>query len=120
MRVAAKPQSRSQSLTSYEQAFQPHQDKYRTLALVQLNGIWLCGHRNDEEFVPASACRHGLSLYSMHNASVHRKPAVLVAQHLFGIDAPEIIIARVTAEQKMLIVQALQRKGETVAVTGDR
>ena len=56
----------------------------------------------------------------MHNASVHRKPAVLVAQHLFGIDAPEIIIARVTAEQKMLIVQALQRKGETVAVTGDR
>ena len=36
-----------------------------------------------------------------------------------ALDAPEIIFARITAEQKMLIVQALQRKGEVVAVTGD-
>jgi sodium/potassium-transporting ATPase subunit alpha len=36
-----------------------------------------------------------------------------------ALDAPEILFARVTAEQKMLIVQALQRKGEIVAVTGD-
>jgi len=36
-----------------------------------------------------------------------------------ALDAPEVLFARVTAEQKMLIVQALQHKGEIVAVTGD-
>ncbi len=36
-----------------------------------------------------------------------------------ALDAPEIVFARVTAKQKMLVVQALQRKGEIVAVTGD-
>lgn len=36
-----------------------------------------------------------------------------------ALDAEEILFARVTAEQKMRIVQALQRKGEIVAVTGD-
>ncbi|MDD5028711.1 MAG: cation-transporting P-type ATPase, partial [Rhodoferax sp.] len=46
-------------------------------------------------------------------------PKMSPAQLQLALDAPEIIFARVTAEQKMLIVQALQRKGETVAVTGD-
>ncbi len=41
------------------------------------------------------------------------------AQLQLALDAPEIIFARVTAEQKMLVVKALQRKGEIVAVTGD-
>ena len=36
-----------------------------------------------------------------------------------ALDAPEVLIARVTAEQKMRVVQAAQRKGEIVAVTGD-
>ncbi len=36
-----------------------------------------------------------------------------------ALDAREIIFARVAADQKMLIVQALQKKGEIVAVTGD-
>ncbi len=35
------------------------------------------------------------------------------------LDEPEIIFARTGADQKMRIVQALQRKGEIVAVTGD-
>lgn len=42
-----------------------------------------------------------------------------VAQLQLALDAPEIVFARVTAEQKMLVVQALQLKGEIVAVTGD-
>jgi len=46
-------------------------------------------------------------------------PRMSPAQLQLALEAPEIIFARVTAEQKMLIVQALQRKGETVAVTGD-
>lgn len=36
-----------------------------------------------------------------------------------ALDAPEMVFARVSAEQKMLITQALQLKGEIVAVTGD-
>jgi sodium/potassium-transporting ATPase subunit alpha len=36
-----------------------------------------------------------------------------------ALDAPEILFARVSADQKMRIVQALRQKGEIVAVTGD-
>lgn len=36
-----------------------------------------------------------------------------------ALDAPEILFARVAAEQKMRIVEALKKKGEIVAVTGD-
>jgi magnesium-transporting ATPase (P-type) len=46
-------------------------------------------------------------------------PKMTKAELQLALDAPEILFARVTAEQKMLIVQALQRKGEIVAVTGD-
>ncbi len=35
------------------------------------------------------------------------------------LDEPELIFARSSAEQKMRIVQALQRRGDIVAVTGD-
>ena len=41
------------------------------------------------------------------------------AQLQIALDSPEILFARVTAEQKMLVVQALKNKGHTVAVTGD-
>jgi len=36
-----------------------------------------------------------------------------------ALDAPEILFARVTADQKMLVVEALKRKGQVVAATGD-
>lgn len=41
------------------------------------------------------------------------------AQLQLALDAPEILFARVTADQKMRIVEAMKQKGETVAVTGD-
>ncbi|HRH82142.1 MAG TPA: cation-transporting P-type ATPase [Thiobacillaceae bacterium] len=36
-----------------------------------------------------------------------------------ALDAPEILFARMEPEQKLRIVEALKKKGETVAVTGD-
>ncbi len=41
------------------------------------------------------------------------------AQLQLALDAPEILFARVTAEQKMVVVEGLKNKGEIVAVTGD-
>jgi calcium-translocating P-type ATPase len=41
------------------------------------------------------------------------------AQLQLALDAPEILFARVSADQKLRIVIALQRKGNVVAVTGD-
>jgi sodium/potassium-transporting ATPase subunit alpha len=45
--------------------------------------------------------------------------SISATQLQLELDAKEIIFARVGAEQKMLIVQALKKKGEIVAVTGD-
>jgi magnesium-transporting ATPase (P-type) len=56
------------------------------------------------------------------------KPVVITGDRLahlsdiqlqIALDAPEIIFARVVAEQKMRIVGALKKKREIVAVTGD-
>src|SRR3990167_2997784 len=41
------------------------------------------------------------------------------AEFQLALDAPEIIFARVGADQKLRIVRALKQKGETVAATGD-
>ncbi|MFZ5592963.1 MAG: cation-translocating P-type ATPase [Pseudomonadota bacterium] len=55
-------------------------------------------------------------------------PVIITGDHLrrlsntqlqLALDAPEIIFARVAADQKMRIVSALKRKNEIVAVTGD-
>lgn len=55
-------------------------------------------------------------------------PLVAIGERLRGfsdtqlrlvLDAPEIIFARVGADQKMRIVEALKKKGDIVAVTGD-
>jgi sodium/potassium-transporting ATPase subunit alpha len=42
-----------------------------------------------------------------------------VSQLQLALDAGEILFTRVTAEQKMRVVEALKRKGHVVAVTGD-
>lgn len=55
-------------------------------------------------------------------------PAVITGEQLrrmsrtqlqLALDLPEVLFARVGADQKMLIVQALKAKGHIVAVTGD-
>ena len=56
------------------------------------------------------------------------EPAVITGDQLqrmsniqlqLALDTPEILFARIAADQKMQIVRVLQQKGETVAVTGD-
>lgn len=56
------------------------------------------------------------------------KPALITGEQLrtmdearldWELDHPEVIFARTSPEQKLRIVQALQRRGEVVAVTGD-
>jgi calcium-translocating P-type ATPase len=44
---------------------------------------------------------------------------LLPAELQLALDAPEILFARVSADQKMRIVEALKHKREIVAVTGD-
>jgi len=41
------------------------------------------------------------------------------AQLQIALDSPEILFTRVTAEQKLLVVEGLKSKGHIVAVTGD-
>lgn len=48
-----------------------------------------------------------------------RLKRMTLSQLQIALDAPEIIFARVAADQKMHIVESLQRKGHIVAVTGD-
>jgi len=57
-----------------------------------------------------------------------REPVVMVGDELrrlsdtqlqLALDAPDVLFARVTADQKLRIVEALQRKQHVVAVTGD-
>ncbi len=61
------------------------------------------------------SCARRIRLVLTGDAVRRMSPAELQ----LALDAPEILFARVTAEQKMLVVEALQHKGEIVAVTGD-
>jgi len=52
----------------------------------------------------------------VHGDSLRR---MTPAQLQLALDSPEIVFTRVTAEQKMRVVEGLKRKGHIVAVTGD-
>jgi magnesium-transporting ATPase (P-type) len=52
----------------------------------------------------------------IHGDALRRLSA---SQLQLALDAGEILFTRVTAEQKMRVVEALKRKGHVVAVTGD-
>jgi len=63
-----------------------------------------------------------------HEIGLAQTPLIIVGDDLrrmsqiqlqLALDAEEIIFARMGADQKMRIVQALKKKGEIVAVTGD-
>jgi sodium/potassium-transporting ATPase subunit alpha len=58
----------------------------------------------------------GASPVVIHGDALRR---MTPAQLQIALDSPEILFTRVTAEQKMLVVQGLKAKGHIVAVTGD-
>jgi calcium-translocating P-type ATPase len=58
----------------------------------------------------------GASPVVIHGDALRRMTS---AQLQIALDNPEILFTRVTAEQKMLVVQGLKDKGHIVAVTGD-
>jgi sodium/potassium-transporting ATPase subunit alpha len=72
--------------------------------------------------------RTGLAIARQIGLVMSEAPVVVNGEQLrlmsptqlqLALDAPEILFARVAAEQKMRIVEALKNKGEIVAVTGD-
>ncbi|MCM8596266.1 cation-transporting P-type ATPase [Accumulibacter sp.] len=72
--------------------------------------------------------RTGLAIARQIGLIRSELPVVIVGEQLrlmsptqlqLALDAPEVLFARVAAEQKMRIVEALKNKGEIVAVTGD-
>jgi magnesium-transporting ATPase (P-type) len=72
--------------------------------------------------------RTGLAIARQIGLVTSEVPVVISGEQLrlmsptqlqLALDAPEILFARVAAEQKMRIVEALKNKGEIVAVTGD-
>ena len=71
---------------------------------------------------------HGAGRGSRDRARPNSAPRVLTGSDLgrmsdtelrFALDAPEIVCARVTADQKLRVVTTLQQKRCIVAVTGD-
>ena len=70
----------------------------------------------------ARAIAREIGLVRADNPSVitgEKLRAMTDIQLRLALDAPEIIFARVAADQKMRIVEALKQKGHVVAVTGD-
>ena len=71
----------------------------------------------------AAAIAREIGLVQVRQSDGHHRRAaqtVLSAIQLqLALDAQEIIFARVVADQKMRIVEALKKKGQIVAVTGD-
>jgi len=70
----------------------------------------------------AVAIARAIGLVTTGNPVVIQGNALLKmtpAQLQIALDSPEVLFTRVTAEQKMLVVEALKGKGHIVAVTGD-
>jgi sodium/potassium-transporting ATPase subunit alpha len=70
----------------------------------------------------ALAIAHQIGLTRSNNVNVIGGPQLIklsAAQLQLALDAPDLIFARVTADQKLRIVESLKTKGHIVAVTGD-
>jgi sodium/potassium-transporting ATPase subunit alpha len=70
----------------------------------------------------AVAIAREIGLVKSENPVVVQGDALLKmtpAQLQIALDSPEILFTRVTAEQKLLVVEGLKGKGHIVAVTGD-
>ena len=103
----------------------PRPEVPEAIARCRTAGIKVIMITGDHPHTALSIAREiGLVGHENHN----HKPRVVLGESLRRmtsaqlqtvLDRPEVLFARVTAEQKMLVVDALKRKGEVVAVTGD-
>ncbi len=78
------------------------------------------GHRRPSFHRPGDRARDRAHPFGRPAGNHGRKLRALTDTQLrLALDTPEIIFARVGADQKRRIVEALKRKGHVVAVTGD-
>lgn len=119
----------------------PHDDAEASLTLCGLVGL---ADPPRAEVDAAIATCHGAGIKVIMVTGDHPRTALAIARQIglvsgaaprvvtgpelarlhpsqlqLALDAPEILFARVAADQKMRIVEALKAKGQVVAVTGD-
>jgi len=99
----------------------PRPEVADAIAQCQLAGIKVIMITGDHPHTAVAIARQ-IKLVQSDNPKVitgDRLKKLTPSQLQVALDAPEIIFARVGADQKMHIVEALQRKKHVVAVTGD-